>query len=414
MNTDGALLDIAAIRADFPILDQEVKPGVPLVYLDNAATSQKPRAVIEAMNTYYRRYNANVHRGIHKLSEEATEAYEGARKRIAAFVNAGSHREIVFARNATEAVNLVAYSWGDANIGAGDIILLSEMEHHANIVPWQLLAMRKGAVLRYLPVTDAGTLALDKLDALLDGPVKLVAITQMSNVLGTFNPIKMIAQKAHAVGALMLVDAAQSVPHSAVDVQALDADFLVFSGHKMCAPTGSGVLYARRALLEAMPPFMGGGDMIRRVTLTGSEWNSPPWKFEAGTPAIAEIIGLGAAVDYLSSVGMDKIHAHEQALIAYAMERLEEVPGLRILGPAASERGGVAAFTLAGMHPHDLSQLLDAEGVAVRAGHHCAMPLHQRFGVAATTRASFYLYNAPEEVDRLIEAIYKAKSVFML
>jgi cysteine desulfurase/selenocysteine lyase len=407
------LLDVAAIRRDFPILHQEVKPGVPLVYLDNAASSQKPVAVIEALDTYYRTYHANVHRGIHKLSELATAAYEGARAKVARFINAGSDREIVFVRNATEAVNLVARTWGSANIGAGDAILLTEMEHHANLVPWQMLAKAKGAMLRYIPVTENGLLDLSDLDDLLDG-VKLVGVSQMSNVLGTINPVAEIAARAHAAGALILVDAAQSVPHSAVDVQAIDVDFLVFSGHKMCAPTGIGGLYARRALLEAMPPFMGGGDMIKRVTLEGSEWNDPPWKFEAGTPAIAEAIGLGAAVDYLTGVGMDKIHAHEQAIVAYAIERLEEVPGVKVYGPEASKKGGVASFTLDGLHPHDLSQLLNESGVAVRAGHHCAQPLHMRYGISATARASFYLYNTFEEVDRLIEAIYEAKSVFTL
>ncbi|MBN1286077.1 MAG: cysteine desulfurase [Anaerolineae bacterium] len=408
-------MDVEAIRADFPILDQAIKPGVPLVYLDNAASSQKPLAVIEAMNDYYRRYHANVHRGIHALSEKATAAYEEARAKVAAFINAGSRREIVFVRNATEAVNLVMYSWGRVNIGAGDVIVLTQMEHHANIVPWQLLAQEKGAELRFIPVTEDGFLDLSDLDWLLSGPVKLVGVVHMSNVVGTINPVAEIAARAHAAGARVLVDAAQSVPHMQVDVQALDADFLVFSGHKMCGPTGSGALYGRRALLETMPPFMGGGEMIKRVTLEGAEWNDVPGKFEAGTPAIAEAIGLGAAVDYLAGIGMDKIHAHERAITAYALERLDEVPGVRVYGPAdVSKRGGVTAFTMEDMHPHDIAQLVNEMGVAVRAGHHCAMPLHQRYNLPATTRASFYLYNTFEEVDRLVEALYAAKSVFAL
>ena len=407
-------LDVDLIRADFPVLHQEVKPGVPLVYLDNAATSQKPTAVIEAMDRFYRLHNANVHRGIHKLSEESTEAFEGARQKVAAFINAPSWREIVFTRNATEGINLVAQAWGRAALDAGDAIVLSEMEHHANLVPWQLIAQERGAEVRYIPVTDEGLLDLSGLDALLSGSVKMVAVTQMSNVLGTVNDLSGLLRAARDVGALTLVDGAQSVSHKPVDVQALGVDFLVFSAHKMCGPTGVGVLYGRRELLEAIPPFLAGGDMIKRVTLDGAEWNDVPWKFEAGTPAIAEAVGLGAAVDYLAGVGMDRIYAHEQMLVAYALERMEEVPGVRVLGPSPAQRGGVAAFTLDGMHPHDISQLLNDQGVAVRAGHHCAMPLHKRFNIAASTRASFYLYNTREEVDRLIEALYQAKSVFAL
>lgn len=415
MSNVETVLDVKAIRADFPILDQQIKPGVPLVYLDNAASSQKPLAVIEAMNEYYREYHANVHRGIHTLSEQATLAYENARLKVAEFINAKSSREIVFVRNATEALNLVMYTWGRANINPGDVIVLTQMEHHSNIVPWQLLAREKGAEIRYIPVTEEGLLDLTDLDRFLDGPVKLVGLVHMSNMLGTINPVAEITAQAHEAGALVVIDAAQSVPHMKVDVQALDADFLVFSGHKMCGPTGSGALYGRRALLEAMPPFMGGGEMIKRVTFEGAEWNDVPGKFEAGTPAIAEAIGLGAAADYLSGIGMDKIHAHERSIIAYALERLEEMPGIRLYGPLdTSKRGGVATFTLEGLHPHDIAQLVNEAGVAVRAGHHCTMPLHQRYNLPATTRASFYLYNLPEEVDQLVEALYEAKSVFAL
>ncbi len=409
------LLDIEQIREDFPILHQEIRPGVRLVYLDNAATSQKPRQVITAMDEYYRTINANVHRGIHYLSEAATEAYEGARRKVKAFINAASWREIIFTRNTTESVNLVAQTWGRKNLGPGDAVLISEMEHHSNIVPWQLLAQERGFTLHAIPVLDEGTLDLEAFDRFLRAePIRLVAITHMSNVLGTITPLAEIVRKAHGAGALVLADGAQSVPHLPVDVQALDVDFLAFSGHKMLGPTGIGVLYGKRALLEAMPPFLGGGDMIRRVRLSGSEWNDLPWKYEAGTPSIAEGIGLGAAVDYLAKVGMDRVHAYERQIIEYALERLAEVPRLRVYGPDASQRGGVAAFVLDGLHPHDVAQLLDAEGVAVRAGHHCAMPLHERYGLPATTRASFYLYNTFAEVDALIEALYKVKEVFTL
>ena len=408
-------LDVARIRRDFPILDQDMHPGRKLVYLDNAATSQKPRQVIEAMDAYYRTINANVHRGIYRISEEATEGYEGARKKVRTFINAASWREIVFTRNTTESINLVAQTWGRVNLGPQDVVLISEMEHHSNIVSWQLLAEQTGVRVVAVPVTDEGLLDREAYTRLLrDEPVKLVAITHMSNVLGTINPLAELVREAHASGALVLGDGAQSVPHLPVDVQALDVDFYAFSGHKMLGPTAIGVLYARRELLEAMPPFLGGGDMIKRVRLTGSEWNDVPHKFEAGTPAIAEGIGLGAAVDYLDAVGMERIAAHEREIIDYALDRLAEVPGLRVLGPDADQKGGVAAFTLQGMHPHDIAQLLDAEGVAVRAGHHCAMPLHERFGLPATARASFYLYNSQSEVDALIEALYKAKQAFTL
>jgi cysteine desulfurase/selenocysteine lyase len=404
--------DAAQRRADFPILTREVRPGVPVVYLDSTATSQKPLTVIEAMNNYYRLSNANVHRGIHALAEEATALYEGGRERVAKFINARTTKEIIFTRNTSEAINLVAYSWGRANIRAGDVIVLTEMEHHSNLVPWQMLAAERGARLEFIPVTDGGELDLSTLDSLLALSPKLVCFTHMSNVLGTINPVTEIAAKAHAAGALVLVDGAQSVPHLPVDVQTLGADFLAFSAHKMCGPTGIGVLWGRQALLEEMPPFLGGGDMIKRVYLREFKPNELPYKFEAGTPAIAEAIGFGAAVDYLSSVGREAIQAHEQEIIAYAIERLEEVPGVKVYGPPAEKKGGVAAFTLNGIHPHDIAQVLDRDGIAIRAGHHCAMPLHDRYQLTATARASFYLYNTPQEVDKLIEGLYKVKRMF--
>lgn len=397
------MLDTVRIRADFPALAREVH-GKPLVFLDSAASSQKPIPVLEAMERIYRQCYANVHRGIYAFSEEATLAYENARDRVASFINAPLREEVVFTRNTTEAINLVAYSWGRTHIRPGDRILLTQMEHHSNIVPWQLLAQEKGAKLVYLPITDDGLLRMDLLDSLLDG-VRLVAVTMMSNVLGTINPVKEIIRKAHAAGAVVLVDAAQSVPHMPVDVQDLDCDFLAFSGHKMCGPTGIGVLYGKESLLEAMPPFLGGGDMIRKVEWESATWNRPPWKFEAGTPAFVEGIGLGAAVDYLSGIGMEAIAAHERELTAYAMERLGALEGLRIIGPPAHARGGVVAFTFHQIHPHDIAHMLDQEGIAVRAGHHCAQPLHRRLGLNATVRASFYLYNTPAEVDRLAEAL---------
>jgi cysteine desulfurase / selenocysteine lyase len=407
--------DVRAVRADFPILHQEHSPGRPLIYLDNAASSQKPLAVIEGMDDYYRRYHANVHRGIHKLSEEATAAYEQARVKVRRFINAASKREVIFTRGTTEGINLVAQTWGRANLKAGDVVLSTVMEHHSNIVPWQMLATEKGVEVRYVPVTPEGLLDLEAYSALLrDYPVKLVALMHGSNVLGTINPVEQMIRQAHEAGALVLVDAAQSVPHMQVDVQAMDVDFLVFSGHKMLGPTGSGILYGKRDLLDAMPAWMGGGDMIMTVTLEGSTWNELPYKFEAGTPSIAEAIGLGYAVDYLSAVGMDKIHQYEQMLTAHAMDRLEEVPGLKVYGPDADQRGAVTAFSLDRIHPHDLAQVLDIEGIAVRAGHHCAQPLHQHLSVVATTRASFYLYNTIEEIDQLIEALYKAKKAFTI
>lgn len=405
-------LDVVHIRGDFPVLQRETRPGVPLVYLDNAATSQKPVQVIEAMDTYYREYNSNVHRGIHTLSEQATLAYEGARRRVAEFIGAGSWQEIVFTRNTTEAINLIAYSWGRSSLQAGDRILLTELEHHANIVPWQILAGERGIVLDFAPVADDGTLDMAAFEKLLEREPKLVSFAHVSNVLGTINPAKAMSELAHGAGALVAIDAAQSVPHMKVDVSELNADFFAFSSHKMLGPTGIGVLYARKRLLETMPPFMGGGDMIRRVEKSGFVANEVPYKFEAGTPAIAEAIGFGAAVDYLEALGMDKVQAHEQELVTYAMERLEEVPGLTLYGPPADMRGGVTSFTLQDAHPHDVAQILDEYGVAVRAGHHCAMPIHERFGLPATTRASYYIYNTAEEVDKLIGALYKVKELF--
>ncbi len=403
---------IAQCRADFPILQREVHPGVPLVYLDSTATAQKPEHVIAAMDRYYRRSNANVHRGIHALAEEATALYEAARDRVQHFINARTRKEVIFTRNASEAINLVAQTWGRRTIRSGDLIVLTEMEHHSNLVPWQMLAAETGARLEFIPVTDAGELDLAEFERLLARAPKLVALTHMSNVLGTINPVRAIAAQAHAAGALVLVDGAQSVPHFAVDVQALDVDFLAFSSHKMCGPTGIGVLWGRQSLLEAMPPFLGGGDMIKRVYLREFKTADLPYKFEAGTPAIAEAVGLGAAVEYLESIGLDAIAQHEHALTAYALERLEEVPGVTVYGPPAEKKGGVAAFTLDGVHPHDIAQVLDRHGVAVRAGHHCAMPLHDRFNLPASARASFYLYSTPADVDRLVDGLYQVKKLF--
>jgi len=404
----------AALRNDFPILARQVH-GKPLVYLDSTASSQKPQSVIETLNTYYRTYNANVHRGVYQISEEATEAMEQARRKIARFINARQSKQIIFTRNTSEGINLVAYSWGWANIHAGDLIVLTEMEHHSNLIPWQLLAQRTGARLEFVPITDNGLLRLDIYEQLLQQQPKLVAFTHMSNVLGTINPAQQMVAQAHAAGAIVLIDAAQSVPHLPVDVQALDVDFLCFSGHKMLGPTGIGVLYGRRELLEEMPPFMGGGEMIRRVGLRESTWNDLPWKFEAGTPAIGESIGLGAAVDYLSALGMDEVARHEREITSYAMQQLQSVPRLKIYGPDAQQRGGVIAFTLADIHPHDLASILDQEvGVAVRAGHHCAQPLHQCLGVTATARASFYIYTIKEEIDVLVQGLHKALEIFSL
>jgi cysteine desulfurase / selenocysteine lyase len=404
--------DMNRIRDDFPIFQREVRPGIPLVYLDSAATSQKPLPVIEAMDRYYRNTNANIHRGIHTLAEEATADYEKARENVARFIGAKSPRQVVFTRNATESVNLVAYTWGRKNLNSGDVILLTEMEHHANLVPWQMLAAEKNLRLEFIPVTEDGFLDLSTLTALLALEPKLVAFTHMSNVLGTINPAREIIRQAKAAGAVTLLDGAQSVPHFSVNVQDLEVDFMAFSGHKMCGPTGIGVLYGRQDLLEKMPPFMGGGDMIKRVYLRTFTPNELPHKFEAGTPAIAEAVGLGAAVAYLESIGMEAIHAHEKKLVQYALDQLAEIPGVKVIGPTAEHKGGVIAFTLDDIHPHDISQILDEDGVAIRAGHHCAMPLHDKLKLISTARASFYLYTTEAEIDILARAIYKTKKIF--
>lgn len=406
-----ALYDVERVREDFPILRRQVH-GKPLVYLDNAATSQKPRSVIEALVEYYERSNANVHRSAHTLATEATEAYEQARRKVARFLNA-LPQEVIFTRGTTEAINLVAYSWGRANLWEGDEILVTEMEHHSNLVPWQLLARERGARLRFIPVMlPEGVLDLERLDDLLTERTKLVALTHMSNVLGTINPVEEIVRRAHEAGAVVLVDAAQSVPHLPVDVKALGCDFLAFSGHKMLGPTGIGGLYARQELLERMPPFHGGGEMILKVDWEWATWNEVPYKFEAGTPNIGDAIALGAAVDYLESIGRDKIHLHERLLTQYALARLQEVRGVTVYGHAP-QRGGVISFTVEGIHPHDLAQVLDSQGVAIRAGHHCAQPLVvHRLGQPATARASFYLYNTFEEIDRFLAALEWAKEFF--
>ncbi|MCU0488201.1 MAG: cysteine desulfurase [Anaerolineales bacterium] len=405
-------LNLQAIRADFPILEREVRPGVRLVYLDSTATSQKPGQVIQVMDEYYRRSNANIHRGIHVLAEEATALYESAREQVARFINAPNPRQVIFTRNATEAINLVAFTWGRVNLKPGDVVILTEMEHHSNLVPWQMLAAERNLRLEFIPVNPDGQLDLASYRSLLKLEPRLVSFTHMSNVLGTITPAQEIIQLAHQAGALTLIDGAQSVPHFSVDVQELGVDFLVFSAHKMLGPTGIGALYGRKDILEAMPPFLGGGDMIKRVHLRSFAANEIPHKFEAGTPAIAEAVGFGAAIDYLEQVGMAKIAAHEHQIVEYALERLEEIPGLKVYGPPANLRGGVVSFTLQGVHPHDISQILDRDGIAIRAGHHCAMPLHEKLNLPATARASFYLYNTPQEVDQLVDSIYTVKRVF--
>jgi cysteine desulfurase/selenocysteine lyase len=405
-------INLNEVREDFPILERETRPGQRVTYLDSTATSQKPLQVIEAMNDYYRRSNANIHRGVHTLAEEATTMYEGARERIAKFINASSSREIIYTRNTTESINLVAYSWARANLKQGDLVILTEMEHHSNLVPWHMLQAERGIELEFIPVTEDGLLDLETYKSLLKRTPKLVSFTHMSNVLGTINPAAEIIRLGHEAGAIVLVDGAQSVPHLKVDVQALDADFYAFSAHKMCGPTGIGALYGKSALLEAMPPFLGGGDMIKEVKLRSFRANTLPHKFEAGTPAIAEAIGFGAAVDYLSTIGIDNIAEHEHEITSYALERLEEIPGVKLFGPSADKKGGVAAFTLEGVHPHDVAQILDQDGIAIRAGHHCAQPLHEKFGIPATSRASFYLYSTKDEVDLLVNGLYKVKEMF--
>ena len=405
-------VNIAMLRADFPILGREIRPGVPLVYLDSAATAQKPNSVLQAMEDYYRAHNANIHRGVHTLAEEATAAYEGVRKKVAGFIGAASTREIIYTRNTTEAINLVAATWGRANLKGGDLVILTEMEHHSNLVPWQMLAAEKNLRLEFISVTPEGILDLDTYRKLLGEAPKLVAFSHMSNVLGTINPAATIVSMAHQAGAITLMDAAQSVPHLPINVKDLDTDFLAFSAHKMCGPTGIGILYGKKAILESMPPYMGGGDMIKRVYLREFVANDLPHKFEAGTPAIAEAVGLGAAIDYMHKIGMGNVAGHERELITCALERLEEIPGVKVFGPGADMKGGVASFTLDGVHPHDVAQILDRDGIAVRAGHHCAMPLHDKFHIPATTRASFYIYNTQNEIDQLVDAIYKVKQLF--
>jgi cysteine desulfurase/selenocysteine lyase len=405
-------LDPHAIRADFPILATTVH-GKPLIYLDSASTSQKPAVVIEAMDTFYREYNANVHRGIYEIGERATAAYEGARAKVARFIGARDPHQVVFTRNATEAINLVSYSWGRRNVDRGDVIILTEMEHHANLVPWQLLVQERDGDLEFIPITDDGILRLDVLEVLLRLKPKLVAFTHVSNTLGTINPVAEMVEMAHAAGALVLVDGAQGAPHVPVDVEALGADFYVFSGHKMLAPMGSGALWARRELLEAMPPFLAGGEMIREVHLRRSDWNDLPWKFEAGTPDVGAAIGLGAAADYLADLGMDAVREHERELVAYALETLaRDVPGIELYGPPAEQRGGVVPFNLPGIHPHDVAQVLDRSGIAVRAGHHCTMPLHERLDLAATVRASFNVYSTREDIDALVTGLLDVQRVF--
>ena len=406
------MFDIASIRKDFPILGQSIN-GHPLVYLDNAATTQKPRQVIDALTRYYETSNANIHRGIHTLAVRATEQYEGAREKTARFIGAPRTADIVFTRNTTESINLVARAWGDANVGAGDEIVLSVMEHHSNIVPWQQICQRSGARLRFAQITDDGLLDLAHLRSLVSAKTKLVSITHISNVLGTINPIAEIARMAHGAGALLLVDGAQSVPQMSVDVGQLDADFFAFSAHKMYGPTGVGVLWAREGILDAMDPFLGGGDMISVVREEESTWADIPHKFEAGTPNIADVIAFGAAIDYLSCIGMGAVRSHEVLLAEYALEQLSTVPGLKVLGPGKPQAcGGAISFVIDGVHPHDVATIADGFGVAVRAGHHCAQPLMRRLGVPATSRASFGVYNEPREIDVLVEALQHAAKVF--
>src|SRR2546422_2064881 len=407
--------DIEKVRDDFPILKRKIN-GKPIVYLDNAATSQKPRQVIQTIERYYEEYNANIHRGIYSISEEATTAHENARAKVARFINAKSPEEIVFLRGTTEAINLVANSWGRTNIGPGDGIMLTEMEHHSNIVPWQLLAKEKAAHLKYIGVTSDGLLNQEDFHQHLEGGgVKLLALTQTSNVVGTINPVREMVREAHSKGMMVLVDAAQSVPHMPVDVQDLDCDFLAFSGHKMCAPTGIGVLYAKGNLFDEMDPFHGGGEMISEVHSYESSWKPPPYKFEAGTTNIEGAIGLGTAVDYLSGIGLRKIRLHEREITAYAMDKLLRIKGLTIYGPPDPQaRGGVVSFNLGDIHPHDMATLLDEDGIAVRSGQQCAQPLHERLGIPATTRASFYLYNTEDEVDRLANSLERVRGIFKL
>jgi cysteine desulfurase/selenocysteine lyase len=405
-------LDARALRADFPILDQEIN-GKPLAYLDSAVTSQKPRQVLDAMTSFYETSYANVHRGVYALAERATEGFEGAREKVARFVNAPSSRELIFTRNATEGLNLVAYAWGLTNLGPGDLVIVSELEHHSNFVPWQYIAKHTGAGFRMIPLAENGELDVEVLDTIAaEGRVKVVATNLVSNALGTINPVERLAAWAHDHEAIMVVDAAQAAPHLALDVQALDCDFLAFSAHKLCGPSGVGALWGRRELLEKMEPFNLGGHMIRRVQFEETTWGDLPHKFEAGTSPIAEAVGFGAAVDYLNAVGLEAIAQHEHELLVYALERLQDVPGIVLYGPPPDRRAGIVSFNMDGIHPHDVAQVLDWEGVAIRAGHHCCQPLMQKLGVAATNRASFYLYTLPEEIDRLADGLLRVRKVF--
>ena len=406
----AAVFDVDKVRADFPTLQRQVH-GNTLVYLDNAATSHKPVQVIETLDRYYREYNSNIHRGVHTLSEEATAAYEGARGKIRKFINATSDKEIILTRGTTESINLVAQSWGRSTLKAGDEIIVSQMEHHSNIVPWQLLSEQTGAVLKVVPFNDAGELLFDEYEKLLGPRTRLVAMVHISNALGTINPVKQVIDLAHKHNAMVLIDGAQSIPHAAIDVQALDCDFFCFSGHKLFGPTGTGVLYGKRALLEAMPPWQGGGDMIRTVTFEKSTWNDLPYKFEAGTPHIAGMIGLGAAIDYVSAIGMDAIRTYETGLLDYATEAASSIQGLRFIG-TAKQKASILSFVMDKIHPHDLGTILDHHGVAIRAGHHCAMPVMDRYAIPATARASFAMYNTRQEVDKFIQAVVAAQKVF--
>jgi cysteine desulfurase / selenocysteine lyase len=408
---EAASLDV---KADFPIFARRFD-GRELIYLDSGATSQKPRVVIEAVADHLRNHNANVHRGVYALAQEADAAFEGARARIAAFTGAQPETTI-FCKNVTEALNLVAYAWGRANVGPGDAVLITQAEHHANIVPWQVLCRERGATLRYLEVDERGELSLQALDSeLARGDVRLVAFTHVSNVLGTINPVAEMTARVRAAGAVSLVDGAQAVPHMPVDVEAIDADFYAWTGHKALGPTGIGVLHGRREILEEMEPFLTGGDMIASVDFDSATWNELPYKFEAGTPMVAEAVGLGAAVDYLSDLGMDRVRAHERALTAYMLERLAQVPGLRVVGPPEAERrGGLASFTIEGIHPHDVAELADRGGVCIRAGHHCAQPLMRCLGISATARASVGVYNEPADIDALVDALLAGREVFGL
>lgn len=401
----------ATIRDDFPILRQRVN-GKPLVYLDSANTSQKPRQVIDALVRYYEEYNANIHRGVYSIAERATAEYEAARAKTARFLGAAEPAEIVFTRNITEALNLIAHSWGRRHVGPGDEILTTEMEHHSDLVPWQFLAQERGARLRHIPFDDRGCLVLDGLDRLITDRTKIVALVHVSNAFGTVNPVAEIARAAHAHGAVVVVDGAQSAPHRPIDVRSLGVDFFGFTGHKMLAPMGIGGLWARRALLEEMEPFLGGGEMISDVWLDHATWNEVPWKFEAGTQNVGDTIALGVAIEYLERLGMDAVAAHERRITAYALERLREIPGLHILGPGLDERGGVISFSMDGIHPHDVAQVLDGEGVCVRAGHHCTKPLHRKLGIGASVRASFYVYTTPEEIDVLARSLLKTRELF--